>query len=151
MYKTESMLGLAGSIIAAVITALTVVGTLIAVLFIDFFGPIVFRIVERMPAVRQWFFFDGYESFIGFAAAIFIILAAIGVVIAAASFILGFIGSSKLRSDDKNGGILLIIAGVLSFVSVIGFIPFVLFIVGGVMSTSKRAAVPLPAGQDNAV
>ncbi len=139
MYKTESILGLTGSIIAAVFTALCVAGTVLVVVFIDTLGPWIFNIVERYAVVKDWMFVDWSSGvFVSLATTAIIVCAAVGVIIASASFILGFIGTSKLRSEDKSGGVLLIVAAAISFISVIGFIPFVLFLIGGIMAVSKR-------------
>lgn len=145
MYKTESILGLTGSVIAAVFTGLSVAGTLIAIFFIDTLGPWVYNIIDRYTVVKDWIITDwSYGTFANLASLVLIVCVGAGVVIAAASFILGFIGTAKLRRDDKGGGALLIIAAALAFISVIGLVPFVLMLVGGIMAISKKAP-PAPA------
>lgn len=142
MYKTESSLGLIGSIISAVFTFLFLAGTLIAIFCYSFFEPIVHNVYDNwvMTHVVQYGF--TYENLTAFVLPVVAICALVAAVIASASFILGFIGTAKLNRDDRNGGVMLIIAGVLALISIVGFIPFVLQLVGGIMAVSKRTAVP---------
>ena len=134
MYKTESVLGLIGSILAAVIAALCLAGSLIMAFLFKAFEPGIQNLLNNMLTVLK---LDS-NSFMGFMSGAFIICAIVGFVLAAVSFILGFIGTAKLRKGEKSGGVILIIAGVFALISVCGFIPFVLFLVGGIMAVSKK-------------
>lgn len=152
MYKTETILGLTGSIIAAVFTALSVAGTLLAIFFIDLIGPTAYSFIDRFLIIKNWVISDwSYGTFMNLASFVIIVCVGAGVVIAAASFILGFLGTAKLRRDDKGGGVLLIIAAALAFISVIGLIPFVLMLVGGIMAVSKKAPPAPPEESVKAV
>jgi hypothetical protein len=140
MYKTESILGLIGSIIGAVFTFFCLAGTLIATFFFSSVEPLVDNILTNYahgPVFSHGF---AYESLSGFVVPIVAICGGAAVVIAAASFILGFIGTAKLNRDDKSGGVLLIVGGALALLSVAGFIPFVLLLIGGIMAVSKKPA-----------
>lgn len=137
MYKTESTLGLVGSIIGAVVTFFVLVGTLLAIFFFSYFEPVLSNILTRYVPD---FFFYGFtnEMLANFVIPFFAIFAAVAIITAAASFILGFTGTAKLNRDDKSGGVLLIVGGALALVSFVGFIPFALMLVGGIMAVSKK-------------
>jgi hypothetical protein len=137
MYKIESVLGLVASILAAVVSVLSLAGSLLCWLFIDYFEPVIHNIFNRY--LESWGF--EYNALVNFLSGAFIILVIIGFVISAASFILGFIGTSKLKKGEKGGGVLLIVAGVLSLISVFEFIPFILFLVGGIMAVTKKPVI----------
>ena len=128
MYKTESVLGLIGSILAVISASFT------------FFFSLVFRLLG-------WTIFMG-SRLLGFFGPLFggaIMLAAVfGLMVTAASVILGFVGTSQLRSGRKQGGILLIVAGGLMLLpSYMGHGPFgtiisVLFFIGGIMALTRK-------------
>ncbi len=138
MYKSESVLGLIGSILGAIATFLYTAGVIIIAFFYNTIEPVVHGFLNNFLCRIN----IDYCTFIGtLAGSLFIICAAIGFVIAAASFILGFIGTSKLNKGSKNGGVLLIIAAGLALISVVGFVPFVLMLIGGIMAVSKKESV----------
>lgn len=135
MYKAESVLGLIGSIIATIVAVMSFACCLVAAFFFEYFKPLINEVLSR----NQFPFHDNVVALINNAMpGIFIILACVWFVLAAAAFILGYIGTSKLNKNDKNGGVLLIVAGVLSILSLCNIIPFVLFLVGGIMAVSKK-------------
>ncbi|MGE5496374.1 MAG: DUF4064 domain-containing protein [Burkholderiales bacterium] len=147
MYKSESILGLVGSILSSICAFFILAGTLLGAFYFNMFTPFLQRLVDTYAAPWGWTF----DAAMQLALPAFIVIAAVWFVLAAASLILGFLGTAKLKGDDKNGGVLLIIAGALSFFSVFSFIQFVLFIVGGIMAVSKKQppAEIAPQGQVN--
>lgn len=150
MYKTESTIGLVGSIIGAVLSFLFLVGTLLVIFFFSFFEPFLHDIFNQYVAVHVFKFGWTYETIMTLGIPFIAVCAAAALVIAAASFTLGFIGTAKLNRDDKNGGVLLIVGGALALISILGFIPFVLMLVGGIMAVSRKPAAS-QAGIDKAV
>ncbi len=135
MYKTESTLGLIGSILAVISASFTLIFSLLFRLIgwtifmgsrlLSFFGP---------------FAESGGKMFGGA-----VILASVfGLLVTVASVILGFVGTSQLRSGRKQGGVLLIVAGGLMLLpSYMGHGPFgtiisVLFFIGGIMALTRK-------------
>jgi hypothetical protein len=145
MYKTESTLGLVGSIIGAVLSFLFLIGTLLVIFFFNFFEPFIHGAFNQFAADHIMRFGWTYENIVTFGVPVIAVCAAAALVIAAASFILGFIGTAKLNRDDKNGGVLLIVGGALALISIVGFIPFVLMLIGGIMAISRKPAVSAQA------
>ncbi len=147
MYKSESILGLVGSVLSSICAFFILAGTLLGAFYFNVFTPFLQRIIDTWAAPWGWTF----DAAMQLALPAFIVIAAVCFVLTVASLILGFLGTARLKNDDKNGGVLLIIAGALSFLSVFTFIPFVLFIVGGIMAVSKkqRPAETLAQGQGN--
>lgn len=137
MYKSESILGLVGSIIGAIFTFFVVVGTLISVFFYSVFEQVLHSVYNNWISIHVNGYGITYET-ITTLIPVIAILAAAAIVVAAASFILGFVGTAKLNRDDKSGGVLLIVGGALALVSFVGFIPFVLMLIGGIMAVSKK-------------
>ena len=133
MYKTESTLGLIGSILGIIAVVL--------ILIIGLLVGFVFNAFDAALEEAGWEVVDnGINAVAGFAIGWVVI----GLVLALASVILGFIGTGKLRSDDKNGGVFLIIAGALALISLFtggwyGIATTVLFLVGGIMALTKKA------------
>lgn len=134
MYKSEYVLGLIGSIILTVVSALTYAGCLLVALLVGPFKSMLLSIMNRIS--------DGMPvdlaAFASSISVLIVVVASVWFVFSAAAFILGYVGAAKLNKDDKNGGVLLIVAGVLSFFTFFGFIPFVLMLVGGIMALSKK-------------
>ncbi len=135
MYKTESALGLIGSIIAVISASFT------------FIFSLVFRLLgwTIFMGSRMLSFFGPFAETGGTIFGGAIILAAVfGLMVTAASVILGFVGTSQLRSGRKQGGILLIVAGGLMLLpSYMGHGPFgtiisVLFFIGGIMALTRK-------------
>lgn len=137
MYRSEYILGLIGSILA------TVSASLIFIL------SIVVGAILRLPAlidIKEFKFFGpvlrGTAGIAGMTALIAVIFSILIIVAAA---VLGFIGTSKLRNDNKKGGILLVIAGgLLLFPPYLGSGIFgtaisVLFFIGGIIALTKKA------------
>lgn len=139
MYKTESTLGLVGSILSAVLTFFALAGALISVFFYSLFEQVLHTVYNNWVAVHVVPYGISYEMIISFIP-IIAICAAAAISVAAASFILGFVGTAKLNRGDRSGGVLLIVGGALALVSFVGFIPFVLMLVGGIMAISKKPA-----------
>ena len=136
MYKTESTLGLIGSILALVALILT----LLAVLLFSFVfhGDLLLKIDVFRP------FMDTVRMLAG---PIIIVVFAMLFVFLTGAIVLGFVGTSMLRKENKNGGILLIVAGGLLLVSlpashIFGLAIITLFLVGGIMALSKKTAKP---------
>ncbi len=119
-YKAEFTLGLIGAIIGIIVFILT----LVFGIFISFFG-----------------------SFgIGYGGGALIAGSIIAVILSLASFILGFIGASKLNKNIKSGGIILIVAGGLSVICIFvggwyALFSAALLLTGGIMAAVKKAPV----------
>lgn len=139
MYKTESVLGLVGSILSIVSAS-----------FIGIFA-LFCRLIMRWTTITGShmfrFFgpaFETGETIMGIAAAIMIIIA---LTILCASAILGFIGTSMLRKDNRRGGLLLVIAGAITLLpsylgsGIFGTAIAVLFFISGIMSLTKKVSV----------
>lgn len=136
MYKTESTLGLIGSILAVISASFT------------FIFSLLFRLIgwTVFMGSRLLSFFGPFAETGGqvFGGAV-ILASIIGLMITVASVILGFIGTSQLRSGRKQGGVLLIVAGGLMLLPpYMGHGPFgtiisVLFFIGGIMALTKKA------------
>jgi hypothetical protein len=135
MFKAESVLGLIGSILATISAAVSFAGCMAVALCYDTLKPF---LNEFLSHIKSPVHFGLLTAINNAMPNIIIIGAVIWFVFAAASFILGFIGTSMLNKDNKNGGVLLIVAGVLALISVCNFVPFVLFLVGGIMAVSKK-------------
>ena len=133
MYKTESVLGLIGAIIGAVTVAIILIICLVLCLTVS-----VNTVWEFVDSVAQTDVYDVVTSFTGVLSGVLFALVLGGLVITVASVVLGFIGTAKLNKDDKSGGVLLIIAGALAFISFVGLISMVLFLVGGIMAMTKK-------------
>jgi hypothetical protein len=138
MYKSESTLGLVASILSSVFAFFILVGSVFGILYFNMFEPVIHQLVDQFAGPWGW----TYDTAIPMATPILIVIASVWLVLAVAVLILGFLGTSRLRNDDKSGGVMLIVAGGLSFFSVWAFIPFVLYLVGGIMAVSKK---PRPA------
>ena len=138
MYKTESTLGLVGSILSVVSASFIFIFALVCrlimrwAMFTDsrmfrFFGPS----------------FGEGETILGIAAVIMVVIA---LMILCASAILGFIGTSMLRKENKKGGLLLVIAGALTLLpsylgsGIFGTAIAVLFFIAGIMSLTKKVS-----------
>ena len=134
MYKAESVLGLVASIISVLSAAISLAGSLIVIIFSNTFEPALHKIFNSHLLTYG---FD-YNTVAKFISGVFIFYLIVAFIIATASFILGFIGTYKLKNDKRSGGVLLIIAGVLALISVFEFVPFVLFLVAGIMTVSKK-------------
>jgi hypothetical protein len=134
MYKTESVLGLIGSIIGAVVAVLCLAGSLLVAFFFNAFESVIHGLLNNILTAINL----DYNTIVGLLSSAFVICMIVCFAIAAASFILGFIGTSRLRKGERSGGVLLIIAGVLAFISVYEFIPLMLFLIGGIMAVSKK-------------
>lgn len=136
MYKTESTLGLIGSIISAVLAFFILVfALLLRILFrmTTFTGSHMFRFFG--PA------FESGETVAGIAAVVVVVMA---LLILGGAAVLGFVGTSMLRRENKKGGILLVIAGALTLLpsyigsGVFGTAISVLFLIGGIMALAKK-------------
>ncbi len=151
MYKTESTLGLVGSIIGAVLTFFVLIGTLFTTFFFSYFEPVLKNLFLRYVPDHVLGYGLTYDSFSEWIVPMIAIFAAAAIAVAAASFILGFLGAAKLNRDDKSGGVLLIVGGSLALVSFIGFIPFVLMLVGGIMAVSRKPSIAAQPGINKTV
>ncbi len=122
MYKTESTLGLIGAIIGIVVfIIMLIVGLVLGAL-----GSLA----------------------VGYGGGALIALAIVGIILTLVSFILGFVGSSKLRKDEKSGGVLLIVSGALSFIAIFvggwyAVFSAALLLVGGIMALVKKPQAPV--------
>ncbi len=137
MYKTESALGLSGSIISIVLGSFILVFALLLRVLLrvtTFTGSHMFRFFG--PA------FETGETIAGIAA---IVVVAVALFILGSAATLGFVGTSMLRKENKKGGVLLVIAGALTLLpsylgsGVFGTAIAVLFLIGGVMALAKKA------------
>jgi uncharacterized BrkB/YihY/UPF0761 family membrane protein len=145
MYKSESTLGLVASVLSSVLAFFILAGSLLVTLYFNLLSPFIQHIIDKYAYPWGW----TYDTAMQLALPVFIVIASIWFVLAAASLVLGFLGTAKLRGDDRNGGVLLLVAGALSFLSVFAFIPFVLYLVGGIMAVSKKPRpedLPAPEG-----
>lgn len=143
MYKSESTLGLVASILSSILAFFILVGSVLSIVYFNLFEPAIHHLVDTYAGPWGW----TYDTAIPMAVPVIIVIAALWLVLAAASLILGFLGTAKLKNDNKDGGILLIIAAALSFLSVFAFIPFVLYLIGGIMAVTKkplRVEAPAP-------
>ena len=136
MYKTESTLGLIASILCAIGAALLLIGLLATILF---------------AGSAQWFLnnitWDIHMPFhmhnmMGWAAGLASLGVGVVLVFKIAATVLGFVGVSHLNKDNRNGGVLLLVAAGLTLISG-GFITMVLLLIGGVLVLSKKEPVPL--------
>lgn len=141
MYKTESILGLTGSIIGAVFTVLFLFSALFLIFFFGAFEPILHTFYDNWVSSHVVTYGFNYDALASLAVPVIAVCAGIAFVIAAASVILGFVGTARLNRGDKSGGVLLIVAASLAFISVVGFIPFVLLLIGGTMSVARKPSV----------
>ena len=125
MYKTERVLSLVGAIIGAVAF---------------FWMLIVGLIMGVLGAAAMMYGGGGAGLLVG---------AIIAVILSLVSFILGFVGSSKLKKEDKKGGVIAIVAGGLALIAcIVGFIAaagwfmipsVVLYLIAGIMVMTKKA------------
>ncbi|MDD5016494.1 MAG: DUF4064 domain-containing protein [Eubacteriales bacterium] len=117
-YKAEFTLGLIGSIIGIIVfVIMLVVGVIVGVL--------------------------GAAAYMYGMGGGLIALAIFGVILSLVAFILGFVGTGKLNKNDKSGGILLIVAGGLSFISIFvggwyAIFTAALLLTGGIMAVAKK-------------
>jgi hypothetical protein len=139
MFKAESVLGLIGSILATIIAVLSLACCTIGAFFFQTFKPVITEFLSHYDFPLHTGVIKALDS--AAVPALAVIIACIWFVLAAASFILGYVGTSMLKKDNKNGGVVLIVAAVLALFSVCNFIPFVLMLVGGIMAVSKRLPV----------
>ena len=148
MFKTEATLGLVGAILGAVACLLAIIIVLVVGLLLNTAASAYDDAMAEFDEAFEGF--DDYDMEVSTAvstaagAAVGVVI--IGIVLSIASVVLGFIGSAKLRKDDKKGGILLIVAGGLSLVSLFtagfyGIATMVLFLIGGIMALAKKAPV----------
>ncbi len=80
----------------------------------------------------------------------FVFTAIITATLLLTAFIFGFAGTSKLRHNDKGGGILLVMAGGLSLVALIAglyaawssFFALPLYFTGGIMALCRKPYLP---------
>jgi hypothetical protein len=136
MYRTESTLGLIGSILAVISASLTFVFSLIFRLLLGW---------TMSMGSKMFNFFGPYGDTGGalFGGAI-VIAVVFGLLITVAAVILGFIGTSMLRNGRKQGGTLLVIAGgIMLLPSYMGHGPFgsiiaILLLIGGIMALTKK-------------
>ena len=151
MFKTEATLGLVGSILGVVSCLILIIVVLVVGLFI---GAVATGFDEAMMDFDEAMMeFDDYEmdmtSSASQAAGAAVGIVIVGVLLSVASVVLGFIGSAKLKKDNKKGGLLLVIAGGLSLISLFtagfwGIATTVLFLIGGIMAmTKKETAAPV--------
>jgi len=149
MYKTEATLGLIGAIIAIIAAILILVVGLIVGLLLSNANQAMAEfdaLMEEYADETELAEYNVARGAVGGAIAMVII----GFVLVVASAVLGFIGSAKLRADNKKGGILLVIAGGLSLISLFlggwwGILSMVLFLVGGILVLVKKETPPAQA------
>jgi hypothetical protein len=137
MYKTESTLGLVGNILGIIAIALILIVSLV--------------IGALLNAATNALVQEGFEvsSDVTAAAGAGVAVIIIGLIISIASVVLGFMGTAKLKKDDKKGGIFLIIAGALALVSLFtagwfGIVSMVLYFIGGIMAMTKKDTAVQP-------
>ena len=135
MYKSEYTLGLVASILNAIAAALLLIGLLFTLIFagtaerfIDFF-----RWNIHMPFL--------VHDVLGLATGIAALVIGICFVLSAAASIVGFVGASQLNKNDRNGGVLLLVAAGLSLLSALGFVTMILLLIGGVIALSKKEPI----------
>jgi hypothetical protein len=148
MFKTEATLGLVGAILGIISCLLVIIVVLVVGIFLNAAAT---AFDESMAEFDEAFGeFEDYDMEVstavsqGAGAAVGIVI--VGLVLSIASVVCGFIGSAKLRKDNKSGGILLIVAGGLSLISLFtagfwGIATMVLFLIGGIMALAKKAPV----------
>ncbi len=135
MYKTESTLGLIGSILSAVSVAITFVRSLTSVIWM------------RMPDFTDSWDLP-FRSFTGFGTAFIgagIVAVIFGLLVMSTVTVLGFVGTSMLKSENKRGGVLLVVAGGISLIiphagSFPGTAVAVLLLIGGIMALTKKVS-----------
>lgn len=139
MFKTEATLGLVASIIAIIAVILMLIVTLVVGLLANVGVSALDDMMEEYADDASMAEYNAAKASAGGAVA----LVVIGLILMIASVVVGFIGTSKLRADKKQGGILLIAAGALSLISLFlggfwGIVSMVLFLVGGIMAVAKK-------------
>jgi hypothetical protein len=144
MFKTESVLGLVGSILECV----AVFFTLIFSVIIAFIGAAAVNYADQINQAASEAGVDVSNAVVAVQnAGPAIAMVIIGLVLAIAAIILGFMGYAKLKKDNKQGGILLIVAGGLCLIALCASANFfvipslVLFLIGGIMAVAKKPAI----------
>ena len=145
MFKTESTLGLIASIIAIIAVVLMLIVTLIIGALVNAGMSAFDDVMEEYADDASMAEYNAAKTSAGGAVALVIV----GVILMIGSVVTGFIGTSKLKAENKSGGILLIVAGALSLISLFlggfwGIVSMVLFLVGGIMAITKKAAPAAP-------
>ncbi len=136
MYKTESTLGLIGSILSAVCASLV------------FLFSIVFTLLLRWSTVAGSrllrFFGPVIETGGAVIGAVAVIAVVFGLAVLITAAVLGFLGTSMIKRENRRGGILLVIAGGLMLIppylgaGVFGTAISILFFIAGIMALTKR-------------
>lgn len=136
MYKSEYTLGLVASILNAIATALLLIGLLFTILFAG--------TAERFIDFFRWDFNLPFliHDMVGLATGIAALVIGLFFVLCAAATIVGFVGISQLNKNNRNGGVLLLVAAGLSLLSALGFVTMILLLIGGVIALSKKETIP---------
>jgi hypothetical protein len=143
MFKTESVLGLVGAILECVAVFLTLIFSVILAAGAAF----VANNLDELTKAASEAGVDVSNATVAVAGAGGVIVGVIiGLVLSVAAIVLGFMGYSRLKKGNKQGGILLIVAGGLGVVSLFlggyfGVVATVLFLIGGIMAVAKKPAV----------
>ena len=149
MFKTEATLGLIASILGIIaVVLLLIIGLLVGIVFnaantyMDEFDAA----MEEYADADDMMDYNSAKTAVGAGIAVIVI----GIILMISSVVVGFIGTSKLRTDNKKGGILLIVAGGLSLISLFlggfwGIASVVLFLIGGIMAVAKKETPAVPA------
>ena len=142
MFKTEATLGLIASIIAIVAVVLMLIVSLVVGLLLNAGMSAFDEMMEEYADDSSMAEYNAAKASAGGTVALVII----GLILMIGAVVTGFIGTSKLKANNKSGGILLIVAGALSLISLFlggfwGIISMVLFLVGGIMAATKKDAV----------
>ena len=146
MYKTEATLGLIGSILAAIgLVLLLIIGLIVGILVggaaqqIDMQVAEMDKYMEEYASAEDLAEYNAAKGVVGVGIAGVIV----SLILLIAAVVLGFMGTAKLRADNKKGAILLIIAAVcclipLFFLQWWGIVSLVLFAVAGIMVLTKK-------------
>lgn len=161
MYKTQSTLGLIGSILGIIAIILIFVASLRIVILFNSDAK------ARQDAGIEVVNDGDVDATVGAGIGFFIVFP----VLTIASVVLGFMGTFKLRKVDKKGGMLLIIAGALALITLfiggffgmrlwsfipipisalsslviggfLGIVTIVLYLIGGIVAVAKKDAAP---------
>lgn len=139
MYKTESVLGLIGSILGIISIVIVLIASLVIGALLSTSASYLNQAADQLKEAGV------NVSDAVAAASVSVVAIIIGLIIAIAAVVLGFIGTGKLKKGDKKGGILLIVAGALVFITlfmggIYSIVSMVLFLVGGIMAVAKKPA-----------
>ena len=145
MFKTEATLGLIASIFAIIAVVLMLIFSLIVGFLVNAGLNAFDDMMEEYADDASMAEYNAAKATAGGGVALVII----GMILMIGSVVTGFIGTSRLKADNKSGGIMLIIAGGLALVSLFlggwwGIVSVVLFLVGGIIAATKKDVPAAP-------